>query len=44
MNVVTDDAALARATRERLWAEHLEVDQTLIAGVAPARVVDERRR
>ena len=26
MNVVTDDAELARATRERLWAEHLELD------------------
>ena len=24
MNVVTDDAELARGTRERLWAEHLE--------------------
>ena len=27
MNVVTDDAGLARATRERLWAEHLELDR-----------------
>ena len=26
MNVVTDDAALARATRVRLWAEHLELE------------------
>ena len=26
MNVVTDDAGLARATRVRLWAEHLELD------------------
>ena len=26
MNVVTDDAELARETRLRLWAEHLEVD------------------
>jgi phosphatidylserine/phosphatidylglycerophosphate/cardiolipin synthase-like enzyme len=44
LNVVTDDAALARATRERLWAEHLEVEPSAIAGVAPARVVDERWR
>jgi phosphatidylserine/phosphatidylglycerophosphate/cardiolipin synthase-like enzyme len=44
MNVVTDDAVLARATRERLWAEHLELEQDEIAGVAPARVVDERWR
>ena len=44
MNLVTDDAALARATRERLWAEHLEVDQAQITGVSPARVVDEHWR
>ena len=34
MNVVTDDPELARDTRLRLWAEHLEVD----------RVGDRRRR
>jgi phosphatidylserine/phosphatidylglycerophosphate/cardiolipin synthase-like enzyme len=44
MNVITDDAVLARATRERLWAEHLEVGQDELAGVPPARVVDERWR
>jgi phosphatidylserine/phosphatidylglycerophosphate/cardiolipin synthase-like enzyme len=44
MNVVTDDAALARATRERLWAEHLEVERAALVGAAPARVVDERWR
>lgn len=44
MNVVTDDAVLARATRERLWAEHLEVAQDAIAGLAPAEVVDQRWR
>ena len=27
MCVVTDDAALARDTRVRLWAEHLELDR-----------------
>lgn len=37
MNVVTDDAALALATRERLWSEHLEED---VAGRAPTEVVD----
>jgi phosphatidylserine/phosphatidylglycerophosphate/cardiolipin synthase-like enzyme len=41
MNVVTDDATLARATRERLWAEHLEVDLQDIAGRPPHEVVDE---
>jgi phosphatidylserine/phosphatidylglycerophosphate/cardiolipin synthase-like enzyme len=40
MNVVTDDGVLARATRERLWAEHLEVEQAEIADLAPAEVVD----
>ena len=32
MCVVTDDAALATATRRRLWAEHLECDETELAG------------
>ena len=36
MNVVTDDAELARETRLRLWAEHLEVDVEEIAGDDPA--------
>ncbi len=42
MNVVTDDPELARDTRVRLWAEHLDVDPASIAGEDPARVVDER--
>jgi phosphatidylserine/phosphatidylglycerophosphate/cardiolipin synthase-like enzyme len=42
MNVVTDDAALARATRVRLWAEHLEADPEAIAEADPVAVVDER--
>ena len=41
MNVVTDDAALARATRVRLWAEHLELEPDAIADADPASVVDE---
>jgi phosphatidylserine/phosphatidylglycerophosphate/cardiolipin synthase-like enzyme len=42
MNVVTDDPELARATRLRLWAEHLEVDAATIAPYDPRTVVDER--
>jgi len=42
MNVVTDDPDLARETRLRLWAEHLEVDIDSIAGEEPHAVVDER--
>jgi phosphatidylserine/phosphatidylglycerophosphate/cardiolipin synthase-like enzyme len=44
MNVVTDDSDLARETRLRLWAEHLEVDMESIAGDEPRTVVDERWR
>jgi phosphatidylserine/phosphatidylglycerophosphate/cardiolipin synthase-like enzyme len=40
MNLVVHDPELARATRLRLWAEHLELTQDEIAG-EPARVVDE---
>ena len=42
MNVVTDDAALARDTRLRLWSEHLEVDKDAIADDDPSTVIDER--
>ena len=41
MNVVTDDPGLARATRLRLWSEHLGVD---VSGDDPNAVVDERWR
>ena len=44
MNVVTDDAELARATRLRLWAEHLELDVDTLAAEAPCTTVDERWR
>jgi phosphatidylserine/phosphatidylglycerophosphate/cardiolipin synthase-like enzyme len=44
MNVVTRDAALARATRLRLWAEHLALDVETIAGEDPCAVVDNRWR
>jgi phosphatidylserine/phosphatidylglycerophosphate/cardiolipin synthase-like enzyme len=40
MNLVMWDAALARSTRLRLWAEHLERDEADVAG-DPARVFDE---
>jgi phosphatidylserine/phosphatidylglycerophosphate/cardiolipin synthase-like enzyme len=40
MNVVTCDPELARQTRLRLWAEHLERSEDEVAG-DPARVVDE---
>jgi phosphatidylserine/phosphatidylglycerophosphate/cardiolipin synthase-like enzyme len=38
LNLVTHDPAVARETRLRLWAEHLEQDDV---GGDPARVVDE---
>ena len=41
---MTDDAQLARATRVRLWAEHLELEPQAIADADPAAVVDERWR
>ena len=39
MNIVTCDAALARDTRLRLWAEHLERDVSDVSG-EPAEIVD----
>ncbi|MGI8506877.1 MAG: phospholipase D-like domain-containing protein, partial [Solirubrobacteraceae bacterium] len=39
MNVVTCDSALARETRLRLWAEHLECSVQEVSG-EPAHVVD----
>jgi phosphatidylserine/phosphatidylglycerophosphate/cardiolipin synthase-like enzyme len=44
MNVVCDDPELARATRLRLWAEHLDLDAATIAHDAPHAVVDDRWR
>jgi phosphatidylserine/phosphatidylglycerophosphate/cardiolipin synthase-like enzyme len=44
MNVVTDNAPLARETRLRLWSEHLGVDVSAIADEDPCRTVDERWR
>jgi phosphatidylserine/phosphatidylglycerophosphate/cardiolipin synthase-like enzyme len=44
MNVVTNDPELARATRLRLWAEHLEVDVAAVADEDARTVVDDRWR
>jgi phosphatidylserine/phosphatidylglycerophosphate/cardiolipin synthase-like enzyme len=43
VNVITQDRALARDTRLRLWAEHLEMQVEDISG-NPTTVVDERWR
>jgi phosphatidylserine/phosphatidylglycerophosphate/cardiolipin synthase-like enzyme len=44
MCVATDDAVLARETRVRLWAEHLELDEAEVRAQPPVRLVDERWR
>ncbi|MEO6859396.1 MAG: phospholipase D family protein [Solirubrobacteraceae bacterium] len=44
MCVVTDDAALARSTRIRLWAEHLELTEDEVAASSPTSLIDERWR
>ena len=44
MCVVTDDAALARSTRVRLWAEHLELTEDDVEAQPVVRLVDERWR
>ncbi|HWF36279.1 MAG TPA: phospholipase D-like domain-containing protein, partial [Solirubrobacteraceae bacterium] len=41
MNVVTDDGELARDTRERLWAEHLELDLEQVRASDPRTLVDD---
>ncbi len=41
LNVTTDDPELARDTRVRLWAEHLELDSATVAGHEPRVLVDE---
>jgi phosphatidylserine/phosphatidylglycerophosphate/cardiolipin synthase-like enzyme len=40
MNVVCDHPGLARETRLRLWAEHLDVDRAVIDGREPTQVID----
>src|SRR5919204_2420992 len=41
-NVVTDDAELARSTREALWAEHLELSPEEIRARPHDELIDER--
>ncbi len=41
--LVTDDAELARDTRHRLWAEHLECPRDEVTGT-PSALIDERWR
>jgi hypothetical protein len=43
MCVVTDDTQAATATRRRLWAEHLECDESEPGG-EPVGVIGERWR
>jgi phosphatidylserine/phosphatidylglycerophosphate/cardiolipin synthase-like enzyme len=43
LNVVTQDAALARDTRLRLWREHLDAPALEIAG-DPTEVIEKRWR
>jgi phosphatidylserine/phosphatidylglycerophosphate/cardiolipin synthase-like enzyme len=44
MNLVSDDPQLARETRIRLWAEHLELDAATVAAADPRELIDERWR
>ena len=42
--VVTDDGALARDTRVRLWAEHLELEAAAVAAASATDLVDHHWR
>ena len=44
MCVVSDDAHLARDTRTRLWAEHLDLVQAEVRDASATQLVDERWR
>ena len=44
MCVVTEYAALARDTRIRLWAEHLELEPAQVGAESPASLVDNHWR
>jgi phosphatidylserine/phosphatidylglycerophosphate/cardiolipin synthase-like enzyme len=41
LSVATDDPELARETRVRLWAEHLELEYSKVADTDPRVLVDE---
>jgi phosphatidylserine/phosphatidylglycerophosphate/cardiolipin synthase-like enzyme len=40
VNVATDDHELARETRIRLWAEHLELEEAEVAAADPTALID----
>jgi phosphatidylserine/phosphatidylglycerophosphate/cardiolipin synthase-like enzyme len=44
MNIVANDPALARETRVRLWAEHLEREEHEVDAADPTTLVDEAWR
>jgi phosphatidylserine/phosphatidylglycerophosphate/cardiolipin synthase-like enzyme len=44
LNVVTDDSELVRRTRVRLWAEHLQQEETAIAATDPCSLVEQQWR
>ena len=44
MNVTSDDAELARRTRVRLWAEHLEMDEPSVDAMEATALIDEHWR
>ena len=44
VNLACDDPELARTTRERLWAEHLETDLETIRSTPPHELIDRRWR
>jgi phosphatidylserine/phosphatidylglycerophosphate/cardiolipin synthase-like enzyme len=44
VNVVSCEPSLARETRVRLWAEHLELPREAVADEDPVRLVDDRWR
>lgn len=44
VQLVSDDAALARTTRERLWSEHLDLADDTVRQTAPHDLVDRRWR
>jgi len=44
MNIVANDPALARKTRVRLWAEHLEREERDVEAADPAALIDEAWR
>jgi len=44
LQLITDDAGLARSTRARLWSEHLGLPEDAVRAADPVRIVDEHWR